>query len=286
MNYLSRNYKPKLIDSFLFFNEFDLLKTRLEYYGSSVDHFVIAECDVDFSGKKKGYLLNKDSIQTLPFSEKILLCQAQLDFNSLQWLYKKFRYKNDRKKFLWKIQDFQRNLLMKELKKFSENDVIIFGDLDEFPNHEAISNFLRGGDLEIIVCDQIMFYYNLSIIIDNEDWNGSLIFKRKLLNEFKLHYLRSQRNNFPIIKNAGWHFSYFMRPEFIREKILSIADVENLSKYKSIELNEIINKINIAQDLYGRNMNFKIVDPSNLLIDVNLIHLINKNMPYLKKNTG
>ncbi len=281
MNHLSNNYKPKLIDSFLFFNEFDLLKTRLEYYGSNVDHFVIAECDVDFSGKKKGYLLNKDSIQALPFAEKILLCQGELNFNSPQWIYRKFRYKNNSKRFLWKIQDFQRNLLAKELKKFSENDVIIFGDLDEFPNNEAILRFFRGEISEIMVCNQIMFYYNLSIIIENEDWNGSLIFKRKLLNKFKLHHLRSQRNNFPVIKNAGWHFSYFMKPELIREKILSIADVENLSEYKNMELNEIINKINIAQDLYGRNMNFKKVDSSNLLIDENLIHLINKNIPYL-----
>ena len=42
----------KIIDSFLFHNEFDMLKLRLEYLRDSVDYFVISECNYTFSGKK------------------------------------------------------------------------------------------------------------------------------------------------------------------------------------------------------------------------------------------
>ena len=62
--------KTKLLDVFLFYNELDLLKARLEYLGPVVDYFIISEADIDFSGRKKGFLLNKELIDSLPFSEK------------------------------------------------------------------------------------------------------------------------------------------------------------------------------------------------------------------------
>ena len=48
--------KNKMIDAFLFFNEIEMLKIRLEYLGPVIDYFVIAEADIDFAGKKK-YLI-------------------------------------------------------------------------------------------------------------------------------------------------------------------------------------------------------------------------------------
>ena len=45
--------RPKLIDSFLFFNEVDLLKVKLEYLGLIVDNFIIVEANIYFSDEKK-----------------------------------------------------------------------------------------------------------------------------------------------------------------------------------------------------------------------------------------
>jgi len=50
---ISAQSKQLVIDAFLFFNELELLKTRLEYLGDSVDYFIIIEANIDFSGKKK-----------------------------------------------------------------------------------------------------------------------------------------------------------------------------------------------------------------------------------------
>ena len=49
----------KLIDTFLFFNEIEMLKARLEYLGPVVDHFVICEANIDFAGNKKKIILNE-----------------------------------------------------------------------------------------------------------------------------------------------------------------------------------------------------------------------------------
>ena len=59
--------RPKLIDSFLFFNEVDLLKVRLEYLGPIVDYFIIVEANIDFSGVKKEFILSNELLASLPF---------------------------------------------------------------------------------------------------------------------------------------------------------------------------------------------------------------------------
>ena len=42
----------KIIDSFLFHNEFDMLKLRLEYLRDFVDYFFISECNYTFLEKE------------------------------------------------------------------------------------------------------------------------------------------------------------------------------------------------------------------------------------------
>ena len=61
--------KSKILDVFLFYNELDLLKARLEYLGPIVDQFIISEANIDFSGKEKKFLLSQELIETLPYSE-------------------------------------------------------------------------------------------------------------------------------------------------------------------------------------------------------------------------
>ena len=80
-----------IIDSFLFFNEIDLLKVRLKYLGEHVDYFVISEANIDFSGKKKDLYL-KDIISTLPNAEKITYQPIYINLWSLEWLLKRLRW--------------------------------------------------------------------------------------------------------------------------------------------------------------------------------------------------
>jgi beta-1,4-mannosyl-glycoprotein beta-1,4-N-acetylglucosaminyltransferase len=42
-----------LIDSFLFFNETELVELRIKYLNNIVDYFVIVEADITHQGKKK-----------------------------------------------------------------------------------------------------------------------------------------------------------------------------------------------------------------------------------------
>jgi beta-1,4-mannosyl-glycoprotein beta-1,4-N-acetylglucosaminyltransferase len=251
--------KPKLLDVFLFYNELDLLKARLEYLGNTVDRFIISEANIDFSGRKKDFLLSEEVISSLPFSEKITYHREYINLNSFNWLIKRLRYKNRRNRLLWKIQDAQRNSTLKPLKGFSTKDIVIFSDLDEFPNekaiNEAISQLSTKDSLKSLLCfscEQLFFYYNIKNAAPGDLFHGSIFTNLGTLRKLLPHKLRSQKDSLAHINKGGWHFSYFMNEEKILNKIEAISDVENLSQYKNLSQEDIGRKISAGLDLYDR----------------------------------
>ena len=268
--------KPLLIDTFLFYNEIDLLKARLEYLGDTVDHFIISEANIDFSGKEKKFALDKNLISTLPYAHKIIYHQEHIRLNSPLWLIKRMRYHRRPTRLLWKIQDAQRNALLKPLGYFDPSDIIIFSDLDEFPNenaiHQAIKVLSNPEALQkrlCFSCQQLFFYYNIKNAAPKDLFHGSIFTNLGTLRRLLPHKLRSQKDNLPHIQNGGWHFSYFMDVEKILNKVLAISDVENLSQYKNLSTDEIQKKILHGIDLYDRktelSSNEKNMLPSSVL---------------------
>ena len=255
----TRSTAPLLLDTFLFYNELDLLKARLEYLGPTVDHFVISEANIDFAGREKAFLLNPIVLATLPFSEKIIYHQEIINLRSLPWLIKRLRYRKRKNRLLWKIQDAQRNSTLKALTQFQPSDIVIFSDLDEFPSPSALQ---EGRDLlanpkamENLIaysCDQTFFYYNLQNAAPDDQFYGSIFCNLGTFRKLLPHKLRSIKDSLLHIANGGWHFSYFMDEEKILNKIKAVSDVENLSAYKNLSTSEIRNKIATKQDLYDR----------------------------------
>ncbi len=256
---MSKSQKPLLLDTFLFYNELELLKARLEYLGDSVDHFVITEASTDFSGKEKGFMLSDELITKLPYAEKIIYHREYINLNSIPWLVKRLRYRKRNNRLLWKIQDAQRNSALKPLSRFKPTDIVIFSDLDEFPNEKAIQeavSILSQPDalkkLSCFSCSQLFFYYNIKNAAPEERFHGSIFTNLGTLRKLLPHKLRSQKDSLDHIQKGGWHFSYFMDEGKILKKIMAISDVENLSQYKNLTKEEIQQKILSGMDLYDR----------------------------------
>lgn len=282
--------QAKLLDIFLFYNELDLLKARLEYLGPLVDHFVIVEANIDFSGRKKEFILNQELINTLPFCKKIIYHQTYINLNSLGWIYKKIKYRHRRNRFLWKIQDSQRNSILIPLKSFNSKDIAIFSDLDEFPSETAITEAVhllqdpcfKDDQQFAFSLDQIFFYYNLSNAAPHEKFYGSIITSLGKLRKNLPHKFRSQKDGLMHLENGGWHFSYFMNEEKILNKIYAISDVENLSSFKNITVQDIQDKIYKKRDLYDRET--KLESQEYKRIPIRLIKIIQKFLPDCSKN--
>jgi beta-1,4-mannosyl-glycoprotein beta-1,4-N-acetylglucosaminyltransferase len=277
--------KPKLLDVFLFYNELDLLKTRLEYLGPIVDHFIISEANVDFSGRPKEFLLSQGLVNTLPFASKIIYHREYLNLNSIPWLFKKLKYRNRTTRYLWKIQDAQRNSTLAPLQSFNSNDIVIFSDLDEFPSETAISEGIKAlqsnasnhGEPHAYSLNQTFYYYNLNNAAPDDEFYGSVM---TTLGTFRMHLphrFRSGKNDFEHIASGGWHFSYFMDEEKILNKIYAISDVENLSDYKNISKEEIQKKIVSGVDLFDRQT--KLSDQERHKIPESVIAPLKKYLP-------
>lgn len=277
--------QAKLLDVFLFYNELDLLKARLAYLGPLVNYFVIAEANIDFSGQKKEFALSQELINTLPFGEKVIYHQTNINLNSPGWILKRMKYWNKKNRLLWKIQDAQRNSTLTPLKKFSPDDIAIFSDLDEFPSESAIAKGIHllqephstANQLSAYSFDQTFYYYNLSNAAPHEKFYGSIITTLKSLRNYLPHKFRSQKNELIHLENGGWHFSYFMNEEKILNKIHAISDVENLSGYKKITVQDIQNKIHAGEDLYDRGTKLETQEYKS--IPMPLLKIIQKFLP-------
>jgi beta-1,4-mannosyl-glycoprotein beta-1,4-N-acetylglucosaminyltransferase len=273
------------LDVFLFYNELDLLKARLEYLGPIVDYFIISEANVDFSGREKAFILSKELIKTLPYGGKVIYHREYLNLSSISWLYKKLKYRNRKNRFLWKIQDAQRNSTLMPLKKFHANDIIIFSDLDEFPSESAIDEgiqLLQANNTETkkvraYSLDQTFYYYNLNNAAPEDKFYGSVITTLGTLRSYLPHRFRSNKNDLMHIAKGGWHFSYFMDEEKILKKIHAISDVENLSAYKNISAAEIQQKIISGSDLYDRGTTLN--NQEYKKIPAKVVELIRKYLP-------
>ena len=272
----------KIIDSFLFFNEIDLLKVRLDYLGADIDYFVISEANIDFSGKSKKLIL-KDMIHSLPYSKKIIYQPIDINLYSIKWLLKRWRWITRPHKFLWKIQDAQRNAVQEViLKNGLSADYVLFGDLDEIPNRELIQS-IRHGQCKVLepqTLRQRLFYYRSDLATSYEGWFGTICSPFGTFFDCLPHQLRSKRERLNFIENGGVHLSYFMTPEEMQIKILAIADVEKVYQSKQLTTVSIEKYISENKDLFGRDLGF--VRDKNLLPN-DLKHVLNHWMPWTKE---
>jgi len=226
--------KSLIIDAFPFFQEIELLKVRLEYLGESVDKFLISESNIDFAANKKPYYLTDKIISSLPFTEKITVIRSKFPDFKINFIYK-FSKKIKWRKPLWKIQLKQRNILQKEISKILPNGILLFGDLDEFPNANEIRacvSALQKNPDKIYTFNQLPLVYNLSTQSRNEDWPGTVVCNLQKAKNLTPNKLRKRRSLESAI-GGGWHFSYFGNNIQIQKKVVSLAPTEKHFEYQN-----------------------------------------------------
>ncbi len=277
---LPQDSKKKILDVFIFFNEIELLKIRLAFLGPYVDYFVISEANCDFSGKPKKLILSESFIKTLPYSHKIILHHESINLRNPAWLFKQVRYIGRKAKFLWKIQDAQRNSTLKALKNFQNHDLIIFGDLDEFPSPASIDLISNQITLnESYSCSQHLYYYNLRTIANSSLWYGTIFTSLEKFRKILPHKIRSMRDDLPHLDQGGWHFSYFMTPDKIKQKISAIGSVEKITNHSLIQTTEIEEKIRSQKDIFNRDIQYRSNIKEHEKVPESLKKLFELNLP-------
>ena len=189
----------KIVDCFLFYNELEMLKYRLELLYDFVDYFVLVESRYTFTGILKD-LYYKDNIEMFEkYNDKII----HIVENTAPYMYPNINISENQQ---WINENYHRNCIKKGLEQLllKEEDVFIIADLDEIPDPEVLKKVKNN---EIIVTlnslEQDLYYYNLNSKL-NIKWYQPKILSYKSFKELKLECceIRVQFNS--IIFNGGF----------------------------------------------------------------------------------
>lgn len=215
--------KSLIVDCFPFFQELDILEIRLNILNPIVDYFIIVESNHTFSGKPKELLFKKNSHRYKQFYKKILYCDI--------------KFEKDNQINPWIRQYIARNTLYSIYSKnFLSNDVFILSDLDEIPDPLKIEESLNLLDyLTFFVTFQLkdFCYYLNTHYVDDPYMLGPVLGTidcDKPLETIDSKYvgfqqIREDRDKYPIIKDAGWHYSYCGDVDFISSKFSSLSNI-------------------------------------------------------------
>jgi beta-1,4-mannosyl-glycoprotein beta-1,4-N-acetylglucosaminyltransferase len=234
----------KVIDCFTFYNELDMLKFRLKELNDCVDYFVLVECikTHQYNDKELYFENNKDKFAEYLHKIIHVIVKDNIPTTGITW----------------DIEKYQRNCIHNGIKQLNLNsdDIIIISDLDEIPDSNIINYLKKTNFNGIYALEQDFYYYNLNTKLNNT-WSASRILNYGNYNN-EPEYIRA--TFYPLIKNGGWHFSYFGDVKFIKNKISNFAHSEFNNNY-ILNDERLLNQIKNNKDLYERSdCKFKFID--------------------------
>ncbi len=266
----------KIYDCFSYWDEDLLLDLRLNILNKYVDYFVIVEGNKTWQNNPKK--LRFDIEKFKKFKNKIIYVPVEdMPEGDNPWIR----------------ENYQRNCISRGLTHSNKDDWIIISDLDEIPNLELIYKFKSR--MRFAVFKQKHFYYKLNLQSQkNPFWYGSRVCLKKYLKspqwlrglKFKKRPLwrldKLRLNN--IIESGGWHFCNLKTPEELLYKYKNLCETNDSYIFnqkideKYLDLESIKEKINLGEDIVGRDEVYK-----EIKIDKSFPSYILDNITFYKK---
>lgn len=205
----------RVIDTFPFFNELDMLEMRLEEMCDAVDWFVAVEADVDHQGHPKPYYLSENLDRFDQWKDKLRVVCAT-DLPSVQ------DHPN-----AWHREIAQRDQLVFGLTALDvqPDDIILHGDVDEIVRGYVARNVKPSGYVTLLQRGHFW-------AVDWEyppGWEGTVAARLRDIRSFgDMRNSRRQNPARQCIPNAGWHFSWLGGAEVNRVKLNAFCHPETI----------------------------------------------------------
>lgn len=232
-----------IIDCVPWYKEVDLLELRLCELDPVVDMVVVVEGDRTHAGEPKPSYLPTDLVRR--WAHKLHVHTAALpEGDGLVWT--------------WRREIAQRNAIADALARLrlAPDDMVLISDCDEIPRRQFVGMLPWLPQDGIAVAMQRLHYYTFNHTSDAV-WTGTRATQYanvQALGPDGVRYAGRERGGFPHlypIRDAGWHFSYFGGPEYVREKIGAFLHQElNTGDVRDPEV--IAARIAAGEDVYGR----------------------------------
>jgi len=236
----------KIIDNFLFRNEYDILEIRLSILYEHVDQFTIVESDHTFTGKYKGYNL-------LEHKERYKAWWDKINYVKIG----KSPHDNT-----WATEHWNRNHFYSTWKNLTDADVVMISDADEIIRPEAVEfikntnyNFYRLG------MPFFNFKFNYFNVKGHTPWPSAKAFRGYFIdgNDGMRGIQHAPNGKNIMLDHCGWHFSYLGDRDWIIEKLQSYAHTESNtpSVIDNLQIDRLIKE---GKDFASRpGMEFKVV---------------------------
>lgn len=189
-----------IYDTFLFFNELEMLDIRLHVHDPHVDRFVLVESRHTFSGKPKPLHFYENTHLFSPFLNKmehIIVDKTPMPDP-------------------WENERLQRDAALEGMPFVNPSDVVVVADVDELIDFATFKETDRCS----ISCKNYYYYLNVRF-----GWStGPEVFTWETFEHLgtTLGAMRQKTNQ---VAN-GWHFSYIGGPDRISEKIKAFSHQE------------------------------------------------------------
>ena len=252
--------KHSIVDGFTFYNELDMLSYRLNTLYEIVDYFILVEATLTHVGKPKILYYQENKSLFEKFQDKIIhIVVDDFPFDESNINFSR----NEQ----WVNEKFQRNCIQRGFSKIDKFDYLIVSDVDEIPDPHTI-HLIKTGQIIINNGSQLQqdfYYYNIETKM-HDLWYYSKVVNYNwfLTTNFTLDDIRMRP--FKIIRNGGWHLSYFGDTHFIKNKIKNFAHQEfNLDRFT--DERNINYRMENGIDIYDRDLKIsKVKVKDNLYI--------------------
>ena len=250
-------------DTFIFFNELELLELRLNELSDVVDRFILVEATRTFTNKPKPLYYAENKHLFSKFNHKIThIIVEDLPESDNPWI----------------LERFQRNCIIRGFNNMSDDDIIMISDTDEIPRAEIVKeviNKLKSENKNSLIYNIIHKIYKSEFLISLFKHIGFLKHSLRKTNPYvykleqdsswyfinmvpKINYKwygtriclyrnftfaeEIRHSGHKIIKNGGWHFTFMGGIERIRDKLQSFSHTE-LNKPEYLDKSKIIKSI-------------------------------------------
>ena len=210
--------RPKIVDTFLFHDELDMLFCRLFEIGDIVDHIVIVEATTTFRGDPKPLWFAEHRSRFAFWADRIVhvvvddLPDATSEPDPWQREYTQRR----------------RTLAAVAGLGLAAHDIVLHGDVDEIPRRFHLRNVRPTG----LTPFGMRFHPFAVDWLHPHRWHGTVAATWatvQTLGESAMLTMRLARDTVPCpshMADAGWHFSWVGGNDYARRKLVSFSHHE------------------------------------------------------------
>jgi len=226
-----------VFDSFLFYNELEVLEMRLNILNDVVDYFILSESPTTLSGEPTPLLYLENKKRFSKFNHKIIHNVTEISSDFSEYLQSKQYHTNFNDidpncgmKYIDIPLRYQRMMYVRNCTVYgllkagvSDDDIVLTSDGDEIINPLILENLDWFDPSNHYVTIQRAFYYSLNQLYQ-EEWMGTRLCNWKYLKQTSIDKLRGDHPNAYRIQDGGWHFSFFGNADKFRSKMASYGD--------------------------------------------------------------